>query len=171
MKVLTFFQKIRQSWHKFNLYNISREIPPNTKTRTFFQQKWTAKALTRAYHGETIREKHWRRMFRPTLRSVVSMDPQRLAEDDGAKQAMGRGSGLEAQPGRKSRGRSQTPYMNMLYAPAERRLDTAIFRSLFASSTRQARQFVVHGYVRVNGKPVIPFLETTSYFFTDLGLS
>ena len=44
--------------------------------------------------------------------------------------------------------------MNMVYAPVERRLDTAIFRALFASSTRQARQFVVHGYVKVNGKKV-----------------
>ena len=45
--------------------------------------------------------------------------------------------------------------MNMIYAPTERRLDTAIFRALFASSTRQARQFVVHGYVKVNGKRMI----------------
>lgn len=89
------------------------------------------------------------------------MDPERLAEDDGAKEAMGRGSGLEIDTeGKPTRQRRQTPYMNMLYAPAERRLDTAIFRALFASSTRQARQFVVHGYVRVNGKPVIAFLET-----------
>lgn len=103
-------------------------------------------------------------MFRPTLRSVVPMDYKRLAEDDGAKQAMGRGSGLELNPNRKSRKPLQTPYMNMLYAPAERRLDTAIFRALFASSTRQARQFVVHGYVKVNGKPVIALLETMSLY-------
>lgn len=50
---------------------------------------------------------------------------------------------------------SRTPYMNMVYAPMERRLDTAIFRAMFASSTRQARQFVVHGYVKVNGKKMI----------------
>ena len=42
----------------------------------------------------------------------------------------------------------------MVYAELERRLDTAIFRALFASSARQARQFVVHGYVKVNGKKV-----------------
>ena len=39
-----------------------------------------------------------------------------------------------------------------IYAPTERRLDTSIHRALFASSTRQARQFVVHGDVKVNGK-------------------
>lgn len=57
-----------------------------------------------------------------------------------------------AQP--EEREKPKTPYMHMTYHPTERRLDTAIFRSLFASSTRQARQFVVHGFVRVNGKKV-----------------
>ena len=47
--------------------------------------------------------------------------------------------------------------MNMVYAELERRLDTAIFRAMFASSTRQAREFVVHGYVKVNGKKVREF--------------
>lgn len=47
-----------------------------------------------------------------------------------------------------------TPYMQMTFAPLERRLDTAVFRALFASSVRQARQFVIHGAVKVNGKKV-----------------
>lgn len=48
--------------------------------------------------------------------------------------------------------KDMTPYMQMTFAPLERRLDTAVFRALFASSVRQARQFVIHGAVRVNGK-------------------
>lgn len=48
----------------------------------------------------------------------------------------------------------KTPYMNMAYAPLERRIDVAIFRALFASSTRQARQFVIHGAVKINGQVV-----------------
>ena len=147
-------QKIRQSWSKYNLYNLSRYKSPATGTRTFFQQKWTAKAETRAYHGETIRERHWQRMFRTSIRSVVPMDHRYLAHNDGSEQAEGRGSGQDVPPGRKRGGIPRTPYMNMVYAPAERRLDTAIFRALFASSTRQARQFVVHGYVKVNGTKV-----------------
>ena len=147
-------QKIRQSWSKYNLYNISRYKQPPTGLRTFFQQKWTAKSETRAYHGETIRERHWQRMFRTTLRSVVPMDHRYLAYNDGSEQAEGRGSGQDLPPGRKRGVYPRTPYMNMVYAPTERRLDTAIFRALFASSTRQARQFVVHGYVKVNGKKV-----------------
>lgn len=75
-----------------------------------------------------------------------------LARYDGSEQAAGRGSGADSKTKRKAVPR--TPYMNMVYAPIERRLDTAIFRALFASSTRQARQFVVHGAVKVNGKKV-----------------
>lgn len=82
------------------------------------------------------------------------MDPTYLAQNDGSEFAAGRGSGLDIEPGTKAKQRYRTPYMNMVYAPTERRLDTAIFRALFASSTRQARQFVVHGYVKVNGKRV-----------------
>lgn len=49
---------------------------------------------------------------------------------------------------------TSTPYMNMTFAPQERRIDVAIFRAMFASSVRQARQFVVHGRVKVNGEKV-----------------
>ncbi|CAD6592406.1 MAG: mitochondrial 37S ribosomal protein nam9 [Alectoria sarmentosa] len=147
--------KLRQSWNKYNLFNFSRVEPPKNTERTFFQQKWTAKALTRAYHGETVREKQWIRTFRRTIRSVVPMDYKMLAEKDGSEQAEGRGSGLESPPDQKTKPFPRTPYLNMTYAPMERRLDTAIFRALFASSTRQARQFVVHGYVRVNGQKMI----------------
>ncbi|KAI9718598.1 MAG: hypothetical protein M1812_004049 [Candelaria pacifica] len=148
--------RIRQSWNKYNLYNLSRQRPQNVN-RTFFQQKWAAKSLTRAYHGEQIREKPWQRMFRPHMPSVVPMDHVYLAKNDGSEQAAGRGSGADKDPSDKSRMKriNRTPYTNMVYAPIERRLDTAIFRALFASSTRQARQFVVHGSVRVNGKKMI----------------
>jgi ribosomal protein S4 len=120
---------------------------------TYFQMKFAAKQHSRAYHGETIKEKHWRRMFRPDSRSVVSMTPGDLANWDGSDQAAGRGSGLQKRAGREFR-LTKVPYMNMVYHQTERRLDTAIFRALFASSTRQARQFCVHGAVKVNGKKV-----------------
>ncbi|KAL8827995.1 MAG: hypothetical protein Q9170_006791 [Blastenia crenularia] len=147
--------KLRQSWNKYNLYNFSRAEAPVIGNRTFFQQKWTAKAVSRAYHGDTVKEKHWQRMFRRRLRAVVPMDPSYLARSDGYEHGEGRGSGLEPHPDKHVKPFPKTPYMNMTYAPLERRLDTAIFRAMFASSTRQARQFVVHGDVRVNGKKMI----------------
>ncbi|KAH9870933.1 hypothetical protein J1614_006505 [Plenodomus biglobosus] len=140
---------VRQNWSRWSLYALSQLKPPNT-TRTYFQQKWSAKASTRAYHGEHIREKKWKRMFKRNLPAVVSMDHRYLATYDGSEQAAGRGMGADSQE--PPRTPPMTPYMQMAYYPLERRLDTAIFRAMFASSVRQARQFVVHGLVKVNGK-------------------
>lgn len=95
-------------------------------------------------------------MFRPKLNAVVPMDHKYLAEHDGSELAAGRGSGKEKRSnGQDSRyEQRQIPYMHMTYAPFERRLDMAIWRALFASSARQARQLVTHGMVKVNGKKV-----------------
>ena len=134
---------------RWTLYSISQLKRPDL-TRTFFQQKWAAKAETRAYHGEQIREKKWARQFKRSIPAVVSMDHRYLARHDGSEQAAGRGAGADAQE--KTRTPPLTPYMQMTYYPTERRLDTAVFRALFASSVRQARQFCVHGLVKVNGK-------------------
>lgn len=147
------------------MYNLQRFRNPGTSNRTFFQQKWTAKSAARAYHGEQVPETQWERMFSRRIRSVVPMDARRLAQDDGSKVSAGRGSGLQStwemdrlrEGDREQKGRPSeqlTPFTQMTFAPLERRLDTAIFRALFASSTRQARQFVVHGAVTVNGKEV-----------------
>ena len=89
-------------------------------------------------------------MFSRRLKSVIPMDPEYLAKNDGSLESAGRGSGIEKE--RPAPRQPATPYMQMAFAPLERRLDTAIFRALFASSARQARQFVVHGAVKVNGK-------------------
>ena len=91
-------------------------------------------------------------MFDRRIRSVIPMDAQYLAANDGSLESAGRGSGLVKEAGQKTN--SPIPYMQMTFAPMERRLDTAIFRAMFASSARQARQFVVHGAVKVNGKQV-----------------
>ncbi|PGG99278.1 hypothetical protein AJ79_08584 [Helicocarpus griseus UAMH5409] len=141
--------RILQSWNKVNLYNLKNAMLPPTNAKTFFQQKWLAKSLARTYHGEQVRETQWEKMFSRRLRSVVPMDANYLARNDGSNESAGRGAGLEGV----GRGKAPpTPYMQMTFAPLERRLDVAIFRALFASSTRQARQFVIHGSVTVNGK-------------------
>ncbi|KAK4165916.1 putative mitochondrial SSU ribosomal protein S4 precursor [Cladorrhinum sp. PSN259] len=154
--------RVRQTWNKHNLYNLLQLRQPRNQFLTFFQQKWRAKSITRAYHGEHISEGKWERMFSRRLLSAVDMDPAYMARHNGSEQAAGRGSGLILTPElaqrvpRNSRDRkyqtTATPYMQMTFAPQERRLDIAIHRALFASSARQARQFVIHGAVTVNGK-------------------
>ncbi|GKT45296.1 37S ribosomal protein NAM9, mitochondrial [Colletotrichum spaethianum] len=193
----------KPSWNKYNLFNIAKaNLRQGRHGRTFFQQKWAAKSMTRGYHGAHIKETDWNRAFSRRLFSAVDMPPEYLASFDGSEQAAGRGSGLHAEPGSKDRtptadnfsqyekerqrrvralkasagqashpaqryiGRDSkgqmlaqpihdmTPYMQMAYAPLERRLDVAIFRAMFASSTLQAKQFCTHGAVKVNGKPM-----------------
>ncbi|KAL2175695.1 mitochondrial 37S ribosomal protein uS4m [Thermothelomyces heterothallicus CBS 202.75] len=151
--------RVRQTWNKYNLFNLFRLRTPTLQTKTLFQQKWIAKSLTRGYHGEHIKEYKWERMFSRRPLSAVNMDPAYMARYDGSEQAAGRGSGRKARMGSKHVGPKNqgnldapTPYMQMVFAPMERRLDIAIFRALFASSARQARQFVLHGFVTVNGK-------------------
>ncbi|KZZ91269.1 Ribosomal protein S4/S9 [Ascosphaera apis ARSEF 7405] len=153
--------KLVQSWNKYNLYHLKHLRLPPTHTKSFFQQKWAAKSLTRAYHGEQVRESQWERMFSRRLRGVVPMTAAYLGENDGSVESAGRGAGLDRPnfPLGSNQGLSvhvdrkkQLPWMQMTFAPLERRLDVAVFRALFASSTRQARQFVVHGGVTVNGK-------------------
>ncbi|RMY17626.1 hypothetical protein D0867_05897 [Hortaea werneckii] len=154
--------KVRQDWSKETLYNLSRLVTPPAANKTFFQQKWMAKSMTRAYHNPYVREGQWTRMFDRRLPSVVSMNHQYLARHDGSEQATGRGSGAEEAPVMRYDGErgqekriEKTPYMHMTFYPLERRLDTAIWRALFASSVKQARQFVVHGWVKVNGKRMV----------------
>lgn len=91
-------------------------------------------------------------MFDRRLRSVIPMNAKYLASNDGSIESAGRGMGAELHESKKST--PPIPYMQMIYAPLERRLDTAVFRAMFASSIRQARQFVIHGSVTVNGRKV-----------------
>ncbi|PYI04212.1 30S ribosomal subunit S4 [Aspergillus sclerotiicarbonarius CBS 121057] len=144
--------KVRQSWSKWNLYNLVRFRIKNPMHRTHFQQKWDAKSASRAYHGEQVSEKQWARMFSPRIRSVVPMDHTGLARDDGSKWSAGRGQGHDDTMVDSRRWVKPMPFGQATYAPLERRLDVAVFRAMFASSARQARQFVIHGAVTVNGK-------------------
>ncbi|KAI0101658.1 alpha-L RNA-binding motif-containing protein [Nemania sp. FL0031] len=154
--------KLRQSWNKYNLYNLWRARNPNigrSGSSTFFQQKWIAKGLLRTYHGEHIVERKWERMFSRRLLSVADMNAKYMAQNDGSELAAGRGTGQDEVPrwgAPRINTPAFTPYMQMTFAPMERRLDIAVFRAMFASSTRQARQFCVHGAVKVNGK-VVPY--------------
>ncbi|KAI5850281.1 hypothetical protein DFP73DRAFT_571718 [Morchella snyderi] len=144
--------RMRQSWSKWNLYNLTRQRPPRLERRTFFQQKWACKADTRAYHGEYLTARQWQTMFRRTLKAVVPMYSVDLAEQSGAHMAAGRGAGVGVDQAAAAAAVPLVPYMSQMYWPMERRLDIACYRAMFAASPRMARQFVIHGFVKVNGK-------------------
>ncbi|KAI5814622.1 hypothetical protein BZA77DRAFT_283371 [Pyronema omphalodes] len=139
---------VRQNWSAATLYNLSRLERIRTAGRTFFQQKYKAKQITRVYHGEHLTKRQWQNIFKTSLKSVVPMNTKEMASSDGSEFGAGRGSGLTVE----AKKTAAVPYMNQTFAPMERRLDMAIFRAMFASSALQARQFVIHGFVKVNGQ-------------------
>ncbi|KAK9462867.1 mitochondrial 37S ribosomal protein uS4m [Lipomyces oligophaga] len=141
---------LRPNWTKQNLYNIFKKGPEEFYTAKFYLQKWRGKRETRAYHGEHLTEGTWKNTFERRLTAV-----SRLGESRGMD-----GMTSNERDSLTSDGRvvlrnfdfkDTVPISMKLYAPLERRLDIALFRAMFASSPRQARQFVHQGYVKVNG--------------------
>lgn len=119
---------MRTSFNKYNLFNLYKKGQVDFRSKTLYQQKWTAKQETRAYHGEHLTESRWQAVFDPKLDSVAQLD------------ASLRGGEIQ-----------ETPFLMQTFAVLEKRLDFAVFRAMLASSVRQARQFILHGNVFVNG--------------------
>jgi ribosomal protein S4 len=113
--------------NKYNVFNAIRWKKAN-RFGTLYQQLFKAKQETRSYHGENLTDTQFKNIFRTELNTV---NPLQSAKD--------RQQQLE------------TPYALQTFVAVERRLDTAVFRALFASSVRQAAQFIRRGAVRVNG--------------------
>ncbi|CAK9437173.1 mitochondrial 37S ribosomal protein uS4m [Lodderomyces beijingensis] len=121
--------QVGMSMNVQNLFNLYRKKPLSYHGKTLYQQKWAAKAETRAYHGDQLREKRFKKvLFEPELKTNSQLDASLKGEDV-----------------------APTPITLQTYAVLEKRLEFALFRSMFASSVRQARQFILGGYVKVNG--------------------
>ncbi|GAA5850754.1 hypothetical protein JCM5353_000221 [Sporobolomyces roseus] len=126
----------RMSWSPANLYNLYQRTygPPTADTKftksalTMFQQKWKAKQLVRAYHGDWIPEQKFKKGYLP--------------------------NGLPPIVGNKLAGEAKVPLASMMFAEVEKRLDTVVFRCCFADSVYKARQLVIHGKVKLNGQKV-----------------
>jgi ribosomal protein S4 len=119
--------RIRPSMNKYNLFNLYKKNKPNFRVMTLYQQKWASKQETRGYHGEHIKESRWQTLFEKKLEGVAQLDASLKGNVP------------------------STPMVLQTFAPLEKRLDYAIFRALFASSTRQAKKFILNGHVKVNG--------------------
>ncbi|GAA6059999.1 hypothetical protein JCM10212_001157 [Sporobolomyces blumeae] len=126
----------RMSWSPANLYNLYQRTygPPTAETKftksalTMFQQKWKAKQLVRAYHGDWIPEQKFKKGYLP--------------------------NGLPPIVGNHRAGEAKVPLASMMFAEVEKRIDTVVFRCCFADSVYKARQLVIHGKVKLNGKKV-----------------
>ncbi|ODV87944.1 hypothetical protein CANARDRAFT_26121 [[Candida] arabinofermentans NRRL YB-2248] len=120
--------RVRSSFNKHNLFNVYKKMGPLSRNMTLYQQKWAAKQETRAYHGEHLTENRWQAIFQPKLEGVAQLDASLKGTTN-----------------------IPTPMVLQTFAALEKRLDQAIFRSMFASSVRQARQYILTQHVKVNG--------------------
>lgn len=123
--------RVRASMNKYNLFNLYKKPQIRYQGKSLFQQKWSAKQETRAYHGEHLTERRWKTLFNPSLESVAQLDASL--------------KGVDVAP---------TPMPLQTFATLEKRLEFALFRAMFASSVRQAREFIKNGHVKVNGVSV-----------------
>jgi small subunit ribosomal protein S4 len=94
--------------------------------KRIYAQNIVAKRATRKYHGQGLTEGVFKTQLYSPRFNVVA----------GGKES------------------ERRQLWGGLYCGVERRLDTVVFRSLFATSIQQARQLVIHGHVEVNGRPV-----------------
>ncbi|KAJ1305237.1 hypothetical protein OPQ81_000266 [Rhizoctonia solani] len=144
----------RMSWKAVNLWSIwNRSIGPGTagvkftkSSKTLFQQRWAAKRFVRAYHGDWIAEKRFQRWFIP-----AGLPSTRPSTSSTATKEVGDYAGRK-QPSQQRTTGQPTPVTSLMLVEVERRLDVFVFRCCFATSAWQARQLIVHGKVKLNGK-------------------
>ncbi|KIK63918.1 hypothetical protein GYMLUDRAFT_221070 [Collybiopsis luxurians FD-317 M1] len=150
----------RMSWHPINLYNLWQRSSPTKKAReivfrvtkdTLFQQRWKSKALVRAYHGDYIPEKIFKKWYIPD--NLPNVRPRKVLNGDDKES-------LEEYAGRKKREDEyeeaeyedgMAPVGSLMLSEVERRIDTVVFRACFAHSVYEARRLVIHGNVMLNG--------------------
>ncbi|KAI0685280.1 hypothetical protein BC835DRAFT_1514237 [Cytidiella melzeri] len=154
----------RMSWAPHNLYNLYRrslgdEARKANWTRTtvsLFLQRWQSKALVRAYHGDVIPEKVFKRWYLPTVLPDVRPRVRRAADAEKAglaRWAMKNNvADQEQQMREEEEAKGLAPVGSLMFMEVERRIDVVIFRACLAPSVYEARRLVVHGSVLLNGK-------------------
>jgi ribosomal protein S4 len=161
-----------QSWNPKNLYNLWRRslgakvsaTDYTRTTKTLFQQRWAAKQLVRAYHGDYINEKTFKRWYLPA--NLPDVRPTASGGDDTLllNKWANRTSAVEKEIKRREEEASKglAPVGSLMFSEVERRIDVVIFRSCLAHSVYEARRMVVHGSVLLNGQKVRRFLSFVS---------
>ena len=148
---------VRMSWAPANLYNLFRlsyEPPSHIRDKlsfkrtslTMFQQKWSSKRLLRAYHGDFIKERKFRRRFLPNGLPAL----EAASASSSARSA----STLPDSSNPSTASTSRIPLASLMWREVEARLDVLVFRACFAHSVYEARRLVTQGHVKLNGKVV-----------------
>ncbi|EKM53100.1 uncharacterized protein PHACADRAFT_98836 [Phanerochaete carnosa HHB-10118-sp] len=154
----------RMSWSPRNLFNLwQRSIGPKQRgtnffksTTTLFQNRWQSKALVRAYHGDFINEKIFKRWYLPS--TLPDVRPRRSANSTTDAVGLARWARKDRVADKEARLREEedakglAPVGSLMLSEIERRIDVVVFRACLASSVYEARRLVIHGDVLLNGK-------------------
>ncbi|KAH7105879.1 alpha-L RNA-binding motif-containing protein [Auriculariales sp. MPI-PUGE-AT-0066] len=150
----------RMSWEPANLYNLWRrsmgakagEAVFSKSDQSLFQQRWLSKRLLRAYHGDYIPERTFKRWYLPStlpdVRTRVSETTAKLLSFADREEDVLKAHKLQREYDRQA----QAPVASLMWAEIERRIDTVIFRACLAKNIYAARHLVIHGHVRLNGE-------------------
>lgn len=148
----------RMSWSPSNLYNLyNRSLGPKSldtnfdkTSQTLFQQRWKSKRMARAYHGDYISEKIFRRWFLPSQLPII-----RPSKSNNKNHVEGLAKWSKISNNNKVKNDSDNdksiPVGSLMFAELERRLDHLVFRACLASSIYEARRFITQGHVKLNG--------------------
>ncbi|KAF9479539.1 alpha-L RNA-binding motif-containing protein [Pholiota conissans] len=155
-----------QSWSPKNLYNLwKRTVGPKASELTFkltteqtvFQQRWRSKAAVRAYHGDFIPEKVFKRWYLP--QTIPDVRPRREVFSGGDKLDLEEFARRKLRAKQKEKDQEEeiekkgmAPVGSLMFVEVERRLDVFLFRCCFVHSVYEARRLIIHGYVKLNGR-------------------
>jgi len=154
-----------KSWAPQNFYNLwqrtasprSNEITFNSSDMTLFQQRWRSKAMVRAYHGDYIPEKIFKRWYLPDNLPDVRPKKVVIGDDKTKLEEFAKRKQKEEEYESDEKKRGMAPVGSLMLAEVERRIDTVVFRACLAHSIYEARRLVVHGDVLLNGRKVRHF--------------
>ncbi|KAF8664116.1 hypothetical protein AX16_000806 [Volvariella volvacea WC 439] len=150
----------RMSWSPKNLFNLWNRTAGNkvdnirfTRTSaTLFQQRWRSKAVVRAYHGDYINEKIFKRWYLPETLPDVRPRLKVTTGDMSSLMEFAKRRGTEPTYEKELEEKGMPPVGSLMFAEVERRIDVFLFRCCFAHSIYEARRLVIHGNVFLNGK-------------------
>ena len=114
--------------------------------------------MTRAYHGDFIPEKIFKRWYLPKVLPDVRPRVRRISEVEQSGLVKWAKKDSVAEQEEKQREEAEAkglaPVGSLMFMEVERRIDVVIFRACLAPSVYEARRMVVHGSVLLNGKKV-----------------
>ena len=137
--------------------------------KSLFQQRWASKKVVRAYHGDYINEKIFKRWYLPETLPDVRPKRKVFGDDTALLEEFAKRKRKEAELEEEQEEKGMAPVGSLMFSEVERRIDVFIFRCCFTHSVYEARRLVIHGDVLLNGKKVSS-CDSIHFRYTDINI-